>query len=50
VQRCQVAAQAFNGMSGTELKEFIYRTFSDEVSNLPLGTTIVEPRGADREG
>ena len=41
--RCRVAAQAFQGMTGTALKEFIYEVFDAEVSALPQGALIQPP-------
>jgi hypothetical protein len=43
VERCQAAASAFAGMSGTELKRFVYATFEEEVGALSQGRPIRQP-------
>jgi hypothetical protein len=39
--RCRVVAKAFEGLSGTKLKDFVYETFIDEVASLPRGALIL---------
>ena len=43
VSRCRVIADVLGGKSGTELKDFIYTTFVDEVAALHQGTVISYP-------
>jgi hypothetical protein len=43
VERCQVAAATFEGLTGTQLKDFVYETFIDEVAKLPQGRVIQSP-------
>lgn len=43
VERCRIVRDSFAEMNGTQLKDFVYQTFADEVAALPLGTTIPSP-------
>jgi hypothetical protein len=47
VERCSVVRDLFGEFTGTQLKEFVYRTFADEVAALPSQARIREPDGAD---
>lgn len=41
--RCRIAATAFAGMTGTNLKDFVYETFVDEVVAIAQGKVIPAP-------
>jgi hypothetical protein len=43
VERCRVVAASFASFGGTELKQFVYDTFEEEVASLPQGANIGNP-------
>jgi len=45
VERCRLVSESLAGFTGTDLKNFVYETFQEEVAALPHGATIVAPGG-----
>lgn len=47
VLRCSIVAEVFGNFTGTDLKEFVYATFVEEVANVPLGEVINSPKSLE---
>jgi hypothetical protein len=47
VNRCRIVTDSLGGLDGSSLKQFVYDTFTQEVTALPSGREILDiPRGS----